>query len=385
MDIRNDFLLRIGLETRKNRISFWNDQDTVSVRAAQIPQENSAGLWFRTQGCTYDAQGGCIMCDYSNGPKTSVSQMISYVASGLKDVPEDCVTLLVSPSGSMFDCWEVPREALTGILHLLQQSAFKRILFETRAETITEDTIALCRQILGERFYGVYMGLEAASPFLLKYCINKQLSLHKVQQAIDICRAQDVAIIANVLVGIPFLNAEESVTAAAETVQWALARGASGCDLFPVHIKKATPLEVLYREGIYSPPSLWELAEVITRLEPDTWPRIGLSWYTSNGAYNIICSPATCPSCQDTVIECLKGFADTHKAEFVHAMNSIKCQCRQKWKNHKDDTILSDRIIRGYAVLARQFLSRKWWEDNLVSVCSQIWSDWENTGGWHVI
>lgn len=385
MDIRNEFLLKIGMEARKTRISFWNDQDTVSVRITQTPQGNSAGLWFRTQGCSYDAQGGCIMCDYSNGPKTTVSQMISYVENGLKNITVDCNSLLVSPSGSMFDRKEVPREALTGILHILQQSAFERILFETRAETITEDTIALCKQILGDRFYGVYIGLESASPFLLKYCINKQLSLHKAAQAIDICKAQNVNIIANVLVGIPFLNAEESMESTVKTIKWALARGASGCDLFPVHIKSSTPLEVLYRKGIYSPPSLWELAEIIARLDSDIWQKTGLSWYTSNGAYNIICSPTTCPSCHDTVIECLKGFADTHKAEFVRKLNSIGCQCRQKWKLHNDDTMLPDRIIDGYAVLARQFLSSQWWENNSDFVCHQIYSDWENTGGQHVI
>lgn len=385
MDIRNEFLLKIGMGARKTRISFWNDQETVSVRITQTRQGNNAGLWFRTQGCSYDAQGGCIMCDYSNGPQTTVRQMVSYVEEGLKEITVDCNSLLVSPSGSMFDSREVPQEALMGILHTLQQSSFERILFETRAETIAQDTISLCKQILGERFYGVYIGLESASPFLLKYCINKQLSLHKVEQAINICKANDVNIITNVLVGVPFLNAEESMESTVETVKWALTKGASGCDLFPIHIKSSTPLEILYREGIYSPPSLWELAEVISRLDSDIWPKTGLSWYTTNGAYNIVCSPTTCTVCQDVVIECLKGFADTRKAEFVHKMNSIECQCRQKWKSHTDDTLLPDRIINGYATLARHFLSSQWWEHNSVSVRSQVYSDWEDTGGYNVI
>lgn len=385
MDIKNEFLQKIGMEARKNRMTFWSDQDTVSVRITQTPQGTSAGLWFRTQGCSHDAQGGCIMCDYSNGPETTARQMVSYVENGLKNISGDCHTLLISPSGSMFDRKEVPQEALTGILRILQKSVFRHILFETRAETITEDTIALCRKMLGERFYGVYIGLESASPFLLKYCINKQLSLKQAAQAIDICRAHDVNVIANVLAGVPFLYPEESVESAVKTVLWALDKGVSGCDLFPIHIKSSTPLEVLYRKGIYFPPSLWQLAEIITRLGQNVWSKVGLSWYTSNGAFNIICSPTTCPSCQAAVIECLKGFADTRSAEYIHRINHIACQCRDEWKFHGEDILLPDRIINGYAILAEQFFGSQWWENNSSAVRSQIDSDWEEIGGQYVI
>jgi len=376
----NEFLLKIGTETRKTRVSFWNDTDTISVRITDTSDWKDAGLWFRTAGCTYDAHGGCIMCDYSNGPETAAEQMISYVEQGLKRIPSDCRILLVSPSGSMLDDKEVPREALIGILDTLRESPFQYITFETRAETITDEAVKLCKDILGSRFWGLYIGLESASPFILKHCINKQLQLSAIEDAILVCKANDVRITFNVLVGAPFLSADESIITAIDTVKWALAKGIFRCDLFPVHVKHSTPLAALYKEGLYSPPSLWELVEILNGLGEELFPKIGLSWYTTNGAYNIISSPTTCPICADEVITCLAGFANTQEPSFIHQINNIICACKKNWGNDAVIDSLPDRVFRGYKVLANKFLGDYWWSEHAESINSMIQLDWLNGG-----
>jgi hypothetical protein len=377
---RNEFLLKIGTESRKTRVSFWSDTDTVSVRITDTPNWKDAGLWFRTAGCTYDTHGGCIMCDYSNGPKTTVEQMISYVKQGFKQIPSDCRVLLVSPSGSMLDDKEVPREALTGILNALRESPFQRITFETRAETITDEAVKLCMDILGSRFWGLYVGLESASPFILKHCINKQLQLSAVEDAILVCTANNVRITFNVLVGAPFLSADESVKSAIDTVKWALSKGVFRCDLFPIHVKYSTPLAALYEEGFYSPPSLWELVDVLNGLEEELLPQIGLSWYTTNGAYNIISSPTTCPECAKEVVTFLTGFANTQKPSFIHQMNNMVCACKKTWGNDAVIDSLPNRVFKGYKVLANRFLGDYWWSEHADSINSMIQSDWVNGG-----
>lgn len=333
MDVRNSFLLNVGKEAKKKRVSFWSNEETESIRLTKTANGQDAGLWFRTAGCTYDAQGGCIMCDYSNGPYTSSEQMISYVKHGLKSIPSDCTNVLVSPSGSMLDTKEVPLDALIGIIRELGETPF-RIFFETRAETVNEEVICICKDILRNRFGGLYIGLESASPFVLKYCVNKQLRLSSITEAISICKRNGVEIILNVLVGIPFLSSEESIRSAIDTVNWGLSSGAYQCDLFPIHIKDSTPLSFLYEAGMYSPPSLWEFAEVLNKLDDSALRRVGLSWYTSNDSYNVISSPSTCPLCIDHVIECLNGFARTKSLEWIEKLNKIDCSCRRNWEKN---------------------------------------------------
>lgn len=379
MDERNGFLLNVGREVRKRRVSFWSEEETTSIRLTKTADGRNAGLWFRTAGCTYDAQGGCIMCDYSNGPYTSSGQMISYIKRGLKSIPSDCTNLLVSPSGSMLDTKEVPLEALTGILRELEKTPF-RIFFETRAETVNEDVIRVCKDILGNRFGGLYIGLESASPFVLKYCVNKQLRLSSVTEAIGICKRYGAEAVLNVLVGIPFLSSEESIRSAADTVNWGLNNGASQCDLFPIHIKCATPLSSLYEAGAYSPPSLWEILEVLNRLDESTWRKVGLSWYTSNGSYNAVSSPSTCPLCVGRVIECFDGFAQTKSPEWIARLNKIDCPCKRNWEK-KASKPLPERILEGYRVLAERNINA-WQKDiDWDAIAEQVNSDWAETGG----
>lgn len=379
MDERNSFLLRMGREARKQRVAFWSEEETTSIRLTKTANGQNAGLWFRTAGCTYDAQGGCIMCDYSNGPYTSPEQMISYVKHSLKSLPPNCTNLLVSPSGSMLDPKEVPLEALIGILRELNKTPF-RIFFETRAETVSEDVIGVCKDILGDRFGGLYIGLESASPFVLKYCVNKQLRLSSITKAISICERYRVEVILNVLVGIPFLSSEESIRSAADTVNWGLSNGASQCDLFPIHIKQSTPLSSLFEAGAYSPPSLWELLEALNRLDESAWRKVGLSWYTSNGSYNVISSPSTCPLCVDYVIECFNRFVRTKSPEWIEKLNKINCICKRNWEK-KASKPLPERILEGYRVLAKRHINARQKDIDWDAIAEQVNLDWAETGG----
>lgn len=380
INIKNEFLLKVGMDVRKPRVAFWDDENTTSIRITNGAAWTDAGLWFRTEGCTYDAQGGCIMCDYSNGPNTTVEQMISYVEAGLQDVPPDCRNLLVSPSGSMLDQCEVPEKALIKILHILKNSQFKNIFFETRAETITNYTISLCKGILGERLRGLYVGLESAYPFIRTYCINKQLKTDSVINAVNVCKKYDINIIFNVLIGIPFLSDEENILSAYNTIKWGIKLGASECNLFPAHVKRYTPLEQLYNATLYMPPSLWDMIETLNKLEDEVLRRVGLSWYTSNGAYNIVKSPETCPLCYNRILECFESFSKTNNPEIIRELNIMKCSCREKYKREYTSS-LPERIINGYDVLANQLSDKQYWQENRDVIKKRIYTDWHDTGG----
>lgn len=384
IDIKNEFLLKVGMDVRKPRVAFWDDDNTTSMRITNCGAWTDVGLWFRTEGCTYDAQGGCIMCDYSNGPHTTAEHIVSYVESGLQGVPSNCRNLLVSPSGSMLDKCEVPKKALIKILYLLKDSQFKNIFFETRAETITDNTISLCKSILGEQLRGLYVGLESAYPFIRTYCINKQLKTDSVINAMSICEKYGINIIFNVLIGIPFLSEEENIFSAYNTIKRVINLGASECNLFPAHVKRFTPLEKLYNANLYMPPSLWDMVETLNKLEDDVLRRVGLSWYTSNGAYNIVKSPETCPLCYNRILECFDNFSKNNNPEIIRELNLMKCSCRQKRKIEYTLS-LPERIINGYNVLANQLSDKQYWQENKDAIKKRIYTDWHNTGGLYAL
>jgi radical SAM enzyme (TIGR01210 family) len=322
------------------------------------------------------------MCDYSNGPQTDAMHMVSYVAEGLKQIPDDCRVLLVSPSGSMLDSKEVPREALEGILCLLTNTPYPRFVFETRAETITDEVISLCKSYLGDRFYGLYVGLESVSPFILKHCINKQLQLTAVLDALHVGKKYNVRIMVNVLIGVPYLSINESIDTAVQTVSWALSKGATRCDLFPIHVKSHTPLLALHESGFYNPPSFWTLVEVLNVLGERMWPHIGLSWYSSYGAYNIVGSPTTCSTCENEMLEYLSAFAHSQEPQFVQRMNSISCPCKKIWLREKEtiNNSLPERVVRGYRAMSERLMGTSWWATYSTAIESLVHKNWLESG-----
>lgn len=365
MDPKNALLGRVGVMARRSRDRFWGSHDFITRLSSRFGRQEG-GLWFRTKGCHHDSLGGCVMCEYGTGPQTEAHEMVAYVQEGLSAIARPCWHLLVSPSGSMLDEWEVPPAARELICKVMRESCHETFSFETRAETVNPTVIDRCNYLLGGRLHKIYMGLESANPWISKYCINKGLCLDDFEAALHCLRQAGVRSASNVLVGAPFLSTAETIEDAISSVQWALDRGSDECFLFPVHVKYFTPLLHLHQKDLYSPPSLWSLVEVIWRLGPDIAQKhIRLSWYTAYGAGNVLDSPTTCEVCYESTIELLDRFAEFGDFELIHTLNQMECHCKDQWRADLIRTpigSLPDRVAVGYQVLAEELLGYDWWQ-----------------------
>ncbi len=134
-DIAVKMIGRIGIAVKRDRERFWDAHDYF-IRQGPRQGLREALIFFRTRGCRHDAKGGCTMCDYSAGPETSADAMVDSVRRALLELPAGVDAVLVSPSGSLLDTWEVPVAAREGILQLLSDAGIPRVAFETRAETL---------------------------------------------------------------------------------------------------------------------------------------------------------------------------------------------------------------------------------------------------------
>lgn len=351
----NNFLNTISHIVRKDRISYW-DTEEFSIRTDKKEGKIYGGLWFKTEGCSHDKRGGCSICDYSNGKEVSSEQIISYVKKGLLTLSDVFEDLIVTPSGSFLDEFEVLSEARTGILDLLRKTQHKQFSFETRADTITEEKIIELKSILKERISQIYIGVETSNALLLKYAINKNLDLQKVIRTYKILNRHNIKSISNILLGVPFLTEKEAIEDTVSSVKWCLKHGSSKCCIFPVHIKNATIGEKLFNLGLYKVPSLWSLVEVLKRLEKEIKQnKIEISWYTNMGAYNIVQSPTTCPDCFKKVIDLFNEFNSMKDFVSVEKLDAINCSCRKQWEENSKighNLDLNSRISIGYKKLA---------------------------------
>jgi len=363
MDLAAQLMSRLGIEMKRNRERYWDREDYV-VRRSRRRGNDEASLFFRTEGCRYDARGGCTMCDYSVGPPTTSEHMIDSVRRGLEDLPVDLRCVLVSPSGSLLDEDEVPLEARQGIFDLLGATRYPEIAFETRAEIIGDTAMRDCRTRLGDRSVRVYVGLESSDPWVSTYALNKDLEGSTFIRAMATLAANSAYGVANILLGAPFLSASEAITDAEATVRWALQAGARDVCLFPCHVKRWTQIEWLYENGAYRPPSLWAFTELLARLGPEIAQRVEIAWYTDYGAFNIIESPRTCAKCQASVTKALDAFAESSEFSIIEDINANACKCRAAWLaslDVSDGTDRYQRAVRSYSQIGQNVFPR-WWD-----------------------
>lgn len=347
------------------------------------------GFWFRTRGCRHDARGGCTMCNYGAATPVSEDEMVELVRRGLGALGSlDGATLLLSPSGSMFDEWEVPARVRERTFRLARQTKARAILCETRVDTLTDAAVQQYADIFNDRECGIGLGLESATPWVLKYCVNKALSLDGYRSAVAMLRRHGVLSTANVLLGPPFLSEAEAIEDSVASIRWAFAAGVDQCVLFPAQVKSFTLVEWLWQRLLYSPPSLWSLIEVLSRVGPELTPRVTISWYKDYGAGGekgdgvedspVLASPSTCSECHDAVMALLDEYRDRGHFDVIQELAGFECDCRLRWLaalQVPEPALLAERVAHAYEAIGRDVLGEQWWLRHGETVLDDVLAD----------
>lgn len=343
-----------------------------TVRTETVAGAPFIRVWFRTAGCNYDRQGRCTFCDYGRGPATSADQMKTFVQDAIAAAGPlaPSATILVSPSGSMLDEREVPAAARRSILEVVAATDVGTLLVETRAETVSVAGLAELADLLRGRRVAIEVGLESADPWVARYALNKGLAPGIYQRAVRRIGDAGMAAQSNVLIGAPFLSAAEAVRDAESTVRSVLSTASSSAIIFPIHVRRWTVLGELWDLGLYQPPSLWALVEVLERLD-DLAERVSISWYRDynggGGSTAALASPTTCPSCETKALRVLDAFRATGSRTALAAFDQWPCTCRSRWRAllaQPGDGSREDMAAAAYQALSHRVLGPRWWRSH---------------------
>ncbi len=351
MTFENPFLTRAMREARRERPRL-SRRTTHDVRLEEVPGGTVAAVWFSTAGCTWDA---CTMCDYGKGRPIGMAQIFEGFRAGLTALGDTPIEyLLVSPSGSMFDPGEVPGQVRQRILQTLSEHPSPNIFFETRAETVTDDVLREIQETLANKRVAVMLGLESASPWVQRFCINKGSHPSRFLDARARLNAAGVGAIGNVSLGVPFLSPLETLEHAIASVRWVLSHGAELAVILPVHVKEHTLLAELHGLGLYRSPSLWALVDALHTLGPELCTQVTISWYRNYLDEPFIQSPDTCPDCHDNVFALLDRYRAQQSFEVVEELHASACPCRDTWQAQliREETSLPDRVWQAYTRIA---------------------------------
>jgi radical SAM enzyme (TIGR01210 family) len=205
----------------------------------------------------------CSFCDLwqwtidgPTPPGALTRQLESVIQALDQPVPD---RLKLYNASNFFDQRAVPSEDLLGIATLA--ASFAAVTVESHANTIGSQTLAFARQIPGR--LEVAVGLETIHPVAASR-LNKRLDLARFDRAARFLLENGIDLRVFVLLGAPYVRAEESVAWTVRTVEYAVERGASVVSIIPVRGGNGE-MERLQALGHFAPPTLSQLEDALDR------------------------------------------------------------------------------------------------------------------------
>jgi archaeosine synthase beta-subunit len=194
----------------------------------------------------------CLMCDlWKNTTQESAppGAIAGQIRRALAELPRTRRVKLYN-SGSFFDPGAIPPEEHDEIALLL--SGFERVIVESHPALIGDACWRLRDRLAGE--LEVAMGLETVHPQALE-ALNKRMTVDDFGRASARLRAEGVSVRAFVLLGIPFVSADESLHWTCRSIETALDLGATAVSVIPTRLGNGA-LDALQERGDFVPPDL---------------------------------------------------------------------------------------------------------------------------------
>ena len=205
----------------------------------------------------------CSFCDLwrwtLDGP-TPPGALPTQLAQALKSLAAPVPhRLKLYNASNFFDRRAVPAEDLPRIAELA--APFAAVTVESHASTVGPLTLEFAALLPGR--LEVAVGLETVHPVAAAH-LNKKLDLDRFDRAAGFLAEHDIDLRVFVLLGTPYVPAEESIEWTVRTVAYAAARGVARIAVIPVRGGNGE-MERLQALGDFVPPTLAQLEAALER------------------------------------------------------------------------------------------------------------------------
>jgi radical SAM enzyme (TIGR01210 family) len=284
-------------------------------------------LILRTRGCYWADIKGCTMCGYARdtlGRSATEEEIAQQVRSALRNYRDEPYVKIYT-SGSFFDSREVPSRARREVARAFRGRA-RRLLVESLPEFLSEEEL----RDLREEFSGeveVALGLESTQEEVLRHAVGKGEHVTHYLEGAALLRRAGVHPKAYLLLKPPYLTEREAIEDTVESVRRA-AEHFETLSINPVHIQGGTVTEHLFRRGLYRPPWLWSLKEVLERARPALPSSVRLvSFPTSGGNQRGVHNCGRCDA------DLLRAVQEASLRQDLEPLQGVPhCSCRAVWE-----------------------------------------------------
>jgi radical SAM enzyme (TIGR01210 family) len=299
--------LRIrGLRGPKPRVDPWKAHGS-RVDDERRPNgtiERALTIFLSGAECPFT----CSFCDlwrYTTDGPTPAGALPKQIADTLASMNgADADRIKLYNGSNFFDRRAVPADDLPRIAELC--APFAGVTVESHASTVGPMTLDFARRLPGGTRLEVAMGLETIHSEASAR-LNKRLDLARFDNAARFLAEHDIDLRAFVLLGAPYVPAEESVDWTVRSAEYAARRGAAVVSIIPVRGGNGE-MERLQALGHFTPPTLRQLESALERC-------LGLQGtVVTADLWDVERLPA-CPACHKARIDRLRRLNVSGRAE----------------------------------------------------------------------
>jgi radical SAM enzyme (TIGR01210 family) len=199
------------------------------------------------------------------------------------------------------------------------------LFIESRPEFISKARLNSLIAYLKPKALKIGIGLEAETDRIRNEYINKGISKEAYEKAVEIAKQAKVEVLTYVLIKPLFLSDEEAIVEAIRTAKYAFRVGSDEVSFESSCIQKGTKMEALYNQGLYQPPWLWSIIEVVKATHKLGNIQIGSFWDFPPP----VAKPHNCQICSNRIEGLLNQYRINHN---IDIFDGVDCKCRRTGK-----------------------------------------------------
>ena len=284
---------------------------------------------FRTPYCTH---GKCTMCGFKfEAVKSSSFEDLKAQFNSATLIQSGRVSLCTSSS---FFHPKVPFSFLEFMIKELAKTGIQKIDLESLPVDIINNIYKIRRlkgMLRDDQQLTVGMGLESQDDFVRSELVGKALPKELFEKAVGMLADEGVGVYAYVILKPPGLEEREAIEECVLTLEYFFSTAKKlgvtkpRANLKPLFIPKNTIAEMLFDEGLITPPRLWSLLEVLIRVHK--LGNIFVPLTDESLAKGRL--PANCEKCTDVTREAIRVF-DANQD--IKPLQELSCECKKEWK-----------------------------------------------------
>ena len=303
-------------------------------------------------GCWYalSDDGPCNNCGFldvtTHGAPVSAAQYVGQLERALMDYDlerQNIRELDLYNAGSFFCDEEIDatsREALMGRIAGLP--SVEHVLVDCHVRDVDAEKIRRARRALGDKTLELGIGLESADEFIRNVCINKGTDLDDFERAARVIRDAGARLAVYLLFKPAFLSEDEAIRDAIRTLHYVFDLAETievpiRVSVEPAVIQGISLLPHLHSRGMYTPPWLWSIVEVLRATAHRGEIRVGVPEeeptiqarpqnYRDDGAQACACS--------GEVMRTVARYNELRDPTILESLPA--CECRSVWQRVRD-------------------------------------------------